>query len=387
MKVLLKPGREKSVLAKHPWIFSGAIQELSKCDNGDVLPVYSSKGLFLGSAMISQRSQIVCRMLTFDETPHEEALRRYLKEAIYLRKQLFTDSKTTAYRIINAEGDFIPGLIVDRYADTLVIQISSIGIHRLKQLILDELIEAFKPTWIYEKSTAPSRKEEGLAPFEGTIYGTPLDTVEIMEEGLLFTVSPKTGQKTGFFLDQREMRVLVRDLAKGKKVLNCFSYTGAFSVYALAGGALSVDSIDISKDAVANATKHIQMNGFQDKEHTEYAEDVFEYLKNTPKAYDLVILDPPAFAKKKSDIMQAARGYKEINMQAMKMMPKNSYLLTCSCSYYVDETLFRQILFQAALDAKRDVRIIQRHRLAEDHPLNVYHPEGSYLKSFLCYIS
>lgn len=386
MKIVLKPGREKSVLGKHPWIFSGAIATRPECAPGDVLPVYSAKDVFLGLAMVSLKSQITCRMITFDSTPFEEALRARIKEAIYIRRRLFSDEKTTAYRLINAEGDFLPGLIVDRYADVLVVQISTPGMERTKQFIVDLLVDEIKPTWIYEKSNASSRKEEGLKPCEGTLYGNVLDPVTIKEEGLLFSVSPTKGQKTGFFLDQREMRKLVRDEAKGKRVLNCFSYTGAFSLYALQGGAVAVDSVDISKDAVSMIQRHIDMNGFQGKAHTEYAEDVFQFLKTNTRPYDFVILDPPAFAKRKSDIVQAARGYKEINMQAMKMMPKNSLLLTCSCSYHIDETLFRQILFQAALDAKRDVRIIQRHRLAADHPLNVYHPEGSYLKSFLCYI-
>ena len=384
--IVLKPGREKSVVARHPWIFSGAIASAPQFQNGDVLCVYSSKNEFLGFGMCNASSQIFCRMLSFDKTPYEDALKRHILQAIELRKSLFQDKKTNAFRLINAEGDFIPGLIVDQYADTLVIQISALGIEKLKPLIIDTLVKAVAPTWIYEKSNASSRKEEGLAPVEKTLFGKEQEAVTIVEDGLQFLVSPKHGQKTGFFLDQREMRRLVGELSKGKKVLNCFSYTGGFTLHALSGKAKLVDSVDISEQAIGLVKENIALNGFQDTSHSEYAEDCFEFLKKRTLDYDLVILDPPAFAKRKSDIKQAARGYKEINLTAMKKMPPGSLLLTCSCSYHIDETLFKQILFGAAKDAHRNVQIIGRHRLAEDHPLNIYHPEGSYLKSFLCHI-
>ena len=267
-----------------------------------------------------------------------------------------------------------------------MIQISALGIEKLKPLIIETLIAALSPSWIYEKSNAASRKEDGLQPFEKTLHGTEQETVTILEDGLKFLVSPLHGQKTGFFLDQRAMRRLVGELSEGKKVLNCFSYTGGFTLHALQGGASTVDSVGISEDAIALVKQNIVLNGLQERPHNEYAEDAFEFLKKRELNYDLVILDPPAFAKRKSDINQAARGYKEINLTAMRKMPANSLLLTCSCSYHIDEVLFKQILFGAAKDARRNVQIIQRHRLAEDHPLNIYHPEGSYLKSFLCYI-
>jgi 23S rRNA (cytosine1962-C5)-methyltransferase len=385
--IILKPGREKSVLARHPWIFSGGIHSFPQCEEGQVLQVYSSDGKLLGSGMCNHKSQIACRMLTFGNKSVEQEVTDKILAAIYLRKQLFEGQKTTAYRLINAEGDGLSGLIVDKYDSSLVLQISSAGIEKLKPLIVNTLISALNPTWIYEKSTSPSRKEEGLKPSEQTLYGTPLENVQIQENGCLFNVSIMHGQKTGFFLDQREMRALIKNFAKDKRVLNTFSYTGAFSVAALAGGAECVDSVDISKDALSKVQEHIDLNNFSTKTHNEYAEDAFDYLKSSPMKYDLVILDPPAFAKRKSDINQAARAYKEINRQALLKMPANSYLLTCSCSYHIDELLFQKILFSAALEAKRDVRIICRHIMASDHPMSIYHPEGSYLKSLFCYVS
>jgi 23S rRNA (cytosine1962-C5)-methyltransferase len=385
MKITLKPGRDKSVRARHPWIFSGAVSQSDNFINGGIISVYAADGAFLGYGMGSKKSQIVCRMLSFDKTPAEDVVRLRIKEAIELRKQVISQN-TTAYRLINAEGDFLPGLIVDRYGDSLVIQVSVAGIERLKPLIIDELVKQIKPLWIYEKSTSSSRKEEGMQLFEETIYGTPQEPITVLEEGIQFKVIPTVGQKTGFFIDQRAMRLMVQQYARGRDVLNCFCYSGGFTLHALKGGAKSVDSVDISQEAIDLVKEHITLNGFDSMQHKEYTADVFEFLKQSVQKYDFIILDPPAFAKRKADIKQAARGYKEINRLAIKDAPKDSLLLTCSCSYHIDETLFRQILFQAALDAKRDVQIIQKHHLAEDHPMNIYHPEGNYLKSFLCYI-
>jgi len=385
--VILKEGREKSLLFKHPWVFSGAIQKIPSCELGQVLPVYSAQGKFLGSGFCNPKSQITVRMISFDETNFQDEIKNKILNAINFRRQLFEGKKTSAYRLINAEGDGLSGLIVDRYEDVLVLQISATGMERLKPLILETLIAALNPSWIYEKSTSPSRKEEGLKPEEKTLYGKEKKEVQIQENGHLFNVSVIDGQKTGFFLDHRNMRNLIKGFSKEKRVLNVFSYTGGFSIYALSGGASSVDSVDVSKDAVNKVTEHIELNGFSAHKHNEFADDAFHFLKENPLNYDFVILDPPAFAKRKNDVNQAARAYKEINRQAFLKMPKNSYLLTSSCSYHVDEPLFQKIIFSAALDAKRDVRIISRHILAEDHPQSIYHPEGIYLKSLFCYLS
>lgn len=320
-------------------------------------------------------------MISFGETEPHEAIRESIRKAWILRKA-YLPSHTSGYRLINGEGDGLPGLIVDRYGDILVLQISTLGMEQLKPLVLDELTRLLSPKGIYEKSLLPSRKEESLNPFSGLLAGAVPDQVPFTEHGLKFIADPIHGQKTGFFLDQREMRQWVRELSKGKRVLNAFSYTGGFSVYAAAGGAVQVDSVDISTEAIALAKQNMQLNGSLTDAHHFYVEDAFEFLRK-PLNYDLVILDPPAFAKRAKDVVQACRGYKEINRQALEKMPSQSLLLTCSCSYHVDEALFQKVLFQAAIEAKRTVRIIGKHRQAIDHPVNLFHPEGNYLKSFL----
>jgi len=361
---------------------------MPQCQNGDIVAVHSADKKPLGWGMMSLgSSQIVCRMISFDMAPYLDTIKKKVLDAIQSRRSFFDEKKTTAYRLINAEGDLLPGLVVDQYGKTLVIQIGNAGMEKLKPHILEILIAECRPDWIYEKSQSPLRRQEGLAPVEETIYGAPCEPVSILENGLQFLVSPTTGQKTGFFLDQRNMRSYVREMAKGRRVLNCFSYTGAFSVAALAGGALHCDSVDICPESIGQVTNHIQLNGLASSCHHEYCADVFEFLRSMENLYDCIILDPPAFAKKKGDIIQAARGYKDIMRLALKNLAPNSYLLTCSCSYHVSEKLFRQILFSAALEAKRDVRIISKHRLAEDHPIDIYHLEGEYLKSFFCFVN
>lgn len=302
-----------------------------------------------------------------------------------LRDSLFDPTVTNAYRLIHSEADGLPGIVVDRYADVLVVQISTLGAELRKQVLVDALVKAFDPRAIIEKSNIPSRKEEGLKPFEGTLFGDTREEVEVLENGMKFIVR-FDGQKTGFFLDQREERDLVRKMSKGKRVLNAFAYSGGFTLGALFGEAAKVDTLDISAQAVELAKRNVALNGFQTEKHGFFAEDAFDFLRNRPLDYDVVILDPPAFAKKKNDVENAARGYREINATAMRKMPRGSFLLTCSCSYFVDEELFKKILFLAARDAKRDVRILSKHRLASDHPVSVFHPEGDYLKSFLLYL-
>lgn len=372
-QVILKPGREKAALHRHPWIFSGAIASAPPDLSGQIYPVFSAKGEQLGSAYFNSRSQLIGRFVAFGLEPPEEAIERHIQEA--LQKRHF-GPETTAYRLINGEGDFLPGLIVDRYHDLTVVQVGTLGMEKLKPLFLPLL-----PGRVYEKSLLPSRKEEGLAPLEGWLRGVRSTSIEVLEEGLRFHIDVKEGQKTGFFLDQRENRKLIRSLSYNKKVLNLFSYTGGFTVAALAGGALRADSVDISAKACQLAEENIKLNGFAAQKVMEA--DVFEFLRQESLPYDLVILDPPAFAKRQKDVVQACRGYKDINRLALKKMPKNGLLLTCSCSHFVEEALFQKVLFQAAVEAKREVQIIGKHRLAADHPLNIFHPEGDYLKSFL----
>lgn len=361
---------------RHPWLFSGAINEAPALMEGEIYPVFSSSGELLGSAYFNTRSQLTGRFVAFGEEEPRAAVRRHVEEAINRRH---FGAETTAFRLINGEGDFLPGLVVDRYGDLSVVQIGTLGMEKLKPLILELL-----PGRVYEKSNLSARKEEGLGPFEGWLRGEGSARVEVLEEGIRFLVDPREGQKTGFFLDQRENRKRIRDLAKDKRVLNLFSYTGGFTLAALAGGARVADSVDISEKACELVRQNTALNGF--KEQKVVAADVFEFLRGEPIDYDVVILDPPAFAKKERDKIQACRGYKDINRLAMAKMPKNSLLLTCSCSHHVDEALFQKVLFQASLEAGRVVQIVGKHLLAADHPVNICHPEGDYLKSFLLYI-
>ena len=408
MNIILKPGKEKAIKNHHHWIFSGALKTPPRdilpkdktkgsFENGGILPVQSHNGELLGYAYFNQNSSIFGRMLSFNQTEPHDAVRDSLKQAAALRSSLFDKASTNAFRLVNAEGDRLPGLIVDQYGSVLVVQIGTLGMEKLKPFLVETLRDMFNPSCIYEKSNLPSRKEEGLKDMEGVLWQSGSGdgvlpslnkslVVEIKENGLNFRVDIASGQKTGFFLDQREMRALTGALSKNKKVLNCFGYTGGFSAYALAGGATRVDTVDVSEGAMALARKNIELNQFNLDEQGFVVADAFEFLRQSDLNYDLVILDPPAFAKRKNDVMQACRGYKDINLQAMKKMPKGSLLLTCSCSYFVDEKLFQTVIFQAASDARRNVKIIQKHHLAPDHPLNIYHPEGDYLKSFLLYV-
>jgi 23S rRNA (cytosine1962-C5)-methyltransferase len=386
-KVILKAGKDKAIRNRHHWIFSGAVASIPEFSNGSCLPVYSDDGSLLGWGYFNQKAKIIGRMLSFDETLPQVAIREHLKAALALRATLFKGSKTTAYRLVNGEGDLLPGLIVDKYDDVLVIQISTLGMDLLRSYIVELLIELVNPRCIFERSHLPSRKEEGLTDVQGVLFGkVPTHDVEILENGLRFNVSILQGQKTGFFLDHREMRESIRSHSKGRRVLNCFAYTGGFSIYAAAGGASLVDSIDISKPALLTAEENMILNGFSGKEHRFISADVFQFLRENPIDYDLVILDPPAFAKRQKDIIPACRGYKDINRITLQKMPKQSLLLTSSCSYHVNENLFQTIVFQAAVEAKRTVKILGRHRMAADHPINICHPESDYLKSLFLYV-
>lgn len=385
-RVVLKEGREKSLQKKHPWIFSGAISSSPQHEHGEILPVHASNGDFLALAYFHPKNSLAGRVLSFSKEPIDQILEKKIQAAHLLRKRFFDGAVTNAFRLINAEADGLPGLIVDVYNDLFVIQISSYGMERLRPLILKILISSFHPRSIYEKSTSSSRLQEGLKAEEGFLFGDEVKEVEVLENGLKFLVSLTEGQKTGFFLDQREMRQKIAKFTKDKRVLNCFSYTGGFSLFALHGGASYVESVDICKKASALCERNTLLNNFSLNKHKIVQGDVFEYLKSSALDFDIVICDPPAFAKKRDDIAIACKGYKDLNRSLFSKMPKNSLLLTSSCSYFIDEDLFQNLLFQAALEANRNVRIINKHIQAEDHPVSLYHPEGSYLKSFLLYV-
>lgn len=383
MTVVLKPGRERPLLMRHQWIFSGAIKSMDIEQEGGIAKVLDMNGTLIGHAYFNSRSDITGRMISFgDEDPIQTIVRK-VKESADLRKALFDTSKTNAFRVINGEGDGIPGFVADLYGTILVVQVGTLGMEKLKEWVIEELKKAFPITSVFEKSTAPARKKEGLAQKEETLFGELPKETEIIENGLSYIVNIREGQKTGFFLDHREMRLKVRSLSANRRVLNCFSYTGGFTVSALAGGALLADSVDASKMAVTLAENNVRLNGLKAEGSRFLKADAFDFLRADSLNYDLVILDPPAFAKSRGEVKGAIRGYREINREAMRKMPEGSILLTASCSYYVDPPLFERTVLQAALEAGRDVRIIGRHIQAPDHPVSLYHEESDYLKSLL----
>ncbi len=383
--VILHPGKEKPIRQRHHWIFSGAIQSFPDFENGGILAVRDSQGNHLGYAYFNRHCSLAGRMISFGSEQPEEALEKSLERAIKLR-EIFFGRQTNAYRLVNGEGDNLPGLVIDRYNDILVIQITTLGMEKLKPWILERLIGRLKPRSIFERSIAPARQEEGLKDFEAWVYGEATFSTEITESGARFTIDFTQPQKTGFYLDQREMRALVRQLAEGRKVLDCFSYTGGFSVNALAGGASQVELVETSAYSLALAQKNLEQNGFSSNYYKLHNDDVFAFLRQAKIDSDFIILDPPAFAKKRNDVIRACRGYKDINRLAMLHLKPGGFLLSFSCSHYVDDQLFQKVLFEAALEAGRRVRLLQRMRHSFDHPVNIFHPETHYLKGFLLYL-
>lgn len=385
--VVLKKGKEVIFKNKHLWIFSGAIASYPDLfENGSIQTVVSSNHEVLGHAYFNRDMSLAGRIVSFGDKDPYDSIKKNIANAMSLRKSFIDEKHTNAYRLINGEGDFLPGLVVDRYADYLVLQSYTLGMDGLKDFIVDSLMEIDQFKAVYEKSSSPSRREEKLKESVTVLKGKDIEDLPILENGLQFNVNWRRGQKTGFFLDQREMREKVRALSQGRTMLNCFSYTGGFSIYALSGGAKKVDSIDISHDAVEKVKNHLEINQFNSTKNLCLKEDVFDFLTNKPLPYDFVILDPPAFAKKKRDILQAKNGYRALNFLALSKMPSQSLLLTCSCSYYIHEKDFQELLFQAAREANREVKIISKHIQALDHPVSLFHPESDYLKSFLLYI-
>jgi len=386
--VVLRKGKDKPIRNRHHWIFSGAIQSLPEgLIDGGLYSVSSHEGGPLGYAYFNRKCSIIGRMVSFGPGDPFAALRKNVQRAIAVRNELFGEGKeTSAYRLINAEGDGIPGLVVDKYDTTLVIQIATLGMDKLRDFIVETLVQELGPAAVYEKSNLPSRREEGLEDKAGFLFGGEVKKIFIRENGINFLVDIAESQKTGFYLDQREMRKLAGSLAADRRVLNCFSYTGAYSVYTLLGGAARVDSVDTSGPALELAKQNFRLNGLSPEEHGFIEADVFAFLRGPVLGYDLIILDPPAFAKRKADVPQAGRGYKDINRLALQKVSAGGFVLTFSCSHFVDERLFQKIVFEAAAEASRNVRILQRHRQASDHPVNIFHPETEYLKGLLLYV-
>ena len=382
IRVVLKAEKDKPIRAFHPWIFSGAIDLVDDdFKAGDLVKVLSHQEQFLGIGYLNPRSQIAVRMLTFrDETIDASFFIRRFEEAKQLRTA-FIPPKTDAYRVIHSEGDFLAGLIVDRYGDFLVAQFLTAGMDRLKPIVIQALEQVFPAKGIYERDDPDARQLEGLQETLAVLRGEePPDFVEITENGNRFIADIKHGQKTGFFFDQKENRKKVAALAKGKRMLDCFSYSGGFSIYAANAGAASITTVESQARALNTLKTNFELNGLSGEAYQFVCEDVFEFLRKETAIYDLIVLDPPAFCKNKNQINQAARGYKDINLFAMKRMAPGGILFTSSCSSFIDPDLFQKIVFGAAKDATRNVQIIEKTSHPYDHPINIYHPEGEYLK-------
>jgi 23S rRNA (cytosine1962-C5)-methyltransferase len=390
-QVILKQGREKSVVNRHPWIFSGAIARVEGSPaNGDVVDVWNSKARFVGRGIYNDKSQIQVRVLTWNpnDAIDEDFWRRRLRRAIAGRQTLLEAPDTDAFRLVYSEADGVPGFIADQYGAWLVVQFLSLAVERYRQTILDILVDLVAPQGIYDRSEGEAREKEGLVSVTGPVWGEiPPDMIEIMENGHTFLVDIKLGQKTGFYLDQRENRQKVSKYLFNKEILNAFAYTGGFSVYAAYAGAKRIMNIDSSERALQIAERNMRRNGFGDREDIYAIADVFEimraYRDNNWK-FDAVILDPPKFAHSKRHVEKATQGYKDINLLGMKLLKPGGILISFSCSGAVSADLFQKVLFGAAVDAGRHVQIIERLSQSSDHPVLLTYPESEYLKGLVC---
>ncbi len=389
--LILKPGREKSLLRRHPWIFSGAVQRVDEgLEPGATVDILSSRGEFLARGFYSPHSQIRARVWTFKDEPVDEAFfRRRIRAALALRRTWNLGDVTDAVRLVYAESDGIPGLIVDQYADALVMQCLTAGVELWRDTLADLLLQETGLTGIFERSDADVRELEGLPPRVGVLRGE-LSTFlfPISEHGLQFNVDLASGHKTGFYLDQRDNRRQVRLLAEGRQVLDCFCYTGGFSVNALAGGAKSVLSVDISPEALRMVTENVRLNELPLDRLQPMDGDIFQVLRrfrDEGRSFDMVVLDPPKFAPTAAQVEKASRGYKDINLLAFKLLRPGGLLVTFSCSGGVDALLFQKIVASAALDAGVQAQIVQHLTQAVDHPVALNFPEGTYLKGLICY--
>ncbi len=387
--LVLKAGKEKSLLRKHPWIFSGAIQRVEGTPkNGDTVQVMSSNRRFLAHAAYNPTSNIAARVWSWEEQEQINAkfFRKKIKAAIAARDSLAIESYSNSWRLIHAESDGLPGLIVDRYGEVLVIQLGSAGAERWKDVITDILQELCKPACIYERSDSDSRRLEGMELRNGILRGEMPDNVAVIEHGFHFRLDIQHGQKTGFYLDQRDNRALTEALARDKDVLNCFCYTGGFSLYALRGSAKSVLSIDTSAEALCIATENVSRNGLDDARAKWLEADVFQALRklrDQDRKFDLIILDPPKFAPTAAFVEKAARGYKDINLLAFKLLNPGGLLASYSCSGGISTDLFQKIIAGAALDAGVEAQIVHHLHESADHPVLLSFPEGAYLKGLV----
>lgn len=380
----LRSGKDHPVRLGHPWIFSGAIRDLSPAlTPGAVVRVRAADGSALGVGYANPSCTIAVRMLSRRDEPIDARfVARRVGHAIALRARMVAPD-TDAYRLINGEGDGLPGLVVDRYADVLVLQALTAGIERLKPLIVQALVEQLSPRVIIERSEGAVRGAEGLPPASGALIGEPVHEQLVRENGLVFTVVPGGAQKTGHFCDQRVNRARVRGLAAGRRVLDAFAYSGGFAVHAGAGGAAHVVAVDSAAGALAAAERNWSLNGLP-AAHVRFADaDVGRFLRDTEERFDLLIVDPPALAKQRKDLPRGVRAYKDVNLWALRRALPGALLLTFSCSQHVDAVLFRKIIAGAAADAGRSLAVLETLGPGPDHPVALAHPEGEYLHGIL----
>lgn len=389
-KVFLKPKKEESLLRFHPWVFSGAIQSFEgQPEEGDLVEVYGANNRFLGIGHF-QIGSIAVRILSFQQQEIDQAFwENRIRVAYELRKtlQLTASAHNNTYRLVHGEGDNLPGLVIDMYAHTAVMQAHSVGMHRVRHQIAEALKQILGDTLqnIYYKSEATLPYKANLGSEDGYLLGGDVEDIAL-ENGLRFCVDWQKGQKTGFFVDQRENRSLLEHYAKDRAVLNMFCYTGGFSFYAMRGGAKVVHSVDSSAKAIALTNKNVSLNFPDDPRHQAFAEDAFKYLEHMGSNYDLIILDPPAFAKHKDVLRNALQGYRKLNAIAFEKIKPGGILFTFSCSQVVNKEHFRLAVFSAAAQSGRSVRILHQLTQPADHPVNIYHPEGEYLKGLVLYV-
>lgn len=380
-KAILAKGKEKRVEYGHPWIYKSDIASVETGANpGDIVDIYSSVNKFLGKGFYNPKSQISLRILTYE---HEQIdygfFYNRIQAAWEYRKRV---ADTNSCRLIFAESDFLPGLVVDKFSDILVMQTSSLGVERYKTELVDILCDLIKPQGVYERNDIHVRELEGLQQVKGFLRGSFDTNVPMTENGIKFIVDVAEGQKTGYFLDQKENRAALKPFVKDAKVLDCFSHTGSFALHAGGYGAASVLGLDISDHAVETATANARLNGLENICSFKSA-NVFDMLRDyddSGESFDTIILDPPAFTKSKNTVEGAIRGYKEINLRAMKILNSGGFLVTCSCSHHIDPEMFMDIVYNAGIDSRRKVRLIEGRSQAKDHPILLAAPETEYLK-------
>jgi len=392
--VTLKRGRDRSVLRRHPWLFSGAVARIEgEPADGDVVEVEDAKGNWLARGYLNSHSQIIVRLLTWDRDRKIDPLfwRERLQRSVARRADLACDPRITAYRLAHAESDGLPGLVVDRYGGYLVVQLLTLGMDRRREQIADALQALVGPDGIYERSDVEVRALEGLEPQVGLLRGEePPRSLQVLESGHHFVVDLQAGQKTGFYLDQRENRARLAPFCARREVLDAFAYTGSFGLYAVSAGAARVTFVETSAQALEGARQNLALNGHDPQEQEFVEGSVFEVLRTfraEHRTFDVIVLDPPKFAPTSKHVRRASRAYKDINLLAFQLLRAGGVLLSTSCSGAVSADLFQKILFGAALDAERDAQIIGYLHQAADHPVALTFPEGAYLKGLICRVS